>query len=122
MALKTVLILGAGVGGLVAANRLRRLLAKEHRVVLVDRSPVYTFAPSFVWVMMGTRDGRRISRDLRALSKKGIEFVMAEVRGLDTANKKVRLDDREESYDYLVIALGAQYSSEEVPGLSQCWT
>ena len=35
---KTIVILGGGVGGLVAANRLRRLLNREHRIVLVDRS------------------------------------------------------------------------------------
>ena len=34
---QTILILGGGVGGLVAANRLRKSLPKEHRVVLVDR-------------------------------------------------------------------------------------
>ena len=46
MAGKTIVILGGGVGGLVAANRLRRLLNREHRVVLVDRSPWHSFAPS----------------------------------------------------------------------------
>ncbi len=119
---KTVLILGAGVGGLVAAHRLRRMLGKDHRVVLVDRSPIYTFTPSFPWVMIGQRDGRRISRDLRVLQKKGIEFRAAEVQQLDLANKKVVLDGAEETYDYLIIALGAQYSSEEIPGLGQTWT
>ena len=33
----TVVILGGGVGGLVAANRLRRRLDPKHRVVLVNR-------------------------------------------------------------------------------------
>src|SRR3990172_2050203 len=114
---KTVLILGAGVGGLVAANRLRRMLAKEHRVVLVDRSPVYTFAPSFPWVMLGRRDSRRISRDLRTLERKGIEFIVSEVQELRLADKKVILESGELTYDHLVVALGAQYSAEGVPGL-----
>ena len=56
---KRIVILGGGTGGLVAANRLRRRLGDEHRVVLVDRSPLYSFAPSFAWVMIGQRDGRR---------------------------------------------------------------
>ncbi len=40
---KTVLILGGGVGGIVAATRLRRLLAPEHRVVLVEKEAGHNF-------------------------------------------------------------------------------
>ncbi|MBI2543886.1 MAG: NAD(P)-binding protein, partial [Candidatus Rokubacteria bacterium] len=34
----TIVILGGGVGGLVAANTLRRSLDRKHRIVLVDRA------------------------------------------------------------------------------------
>ncbi len=120
---KTVLVLGAGVGGLVAASRLRRMLNEEHRVVLVDRSPIYTFAPSFPWVMLGQRSLERLSRDLRRLERKGIEFKAAEVRGFDFENKRVQVEDGEDlSYDYLIVSLGVDYSSEEVPGLNRAWT
>ncbi len=122
MAGKTVVVLGGGTGGLVAANRLRRLLNREHRVVLVDRTPWHTFAPSFTWVMLGQRQPRRITRDLRALGRKGIDVITSEVTGLDPANKKVRLEEQELAYDYLIISLGAQYSSQEVPGLAKAWT
>ena len=117
MAGKTVVILGGGAGGVVAANRLRRLLGREHRVVLVDRTVVHSFAPSFTWLMLGQRDAARISRDLRSLSRKGIEFVPQEVTRLDPANRRVVLEDREIAYDYLIVALGAHYSIEGIPGL-----
>lgn len=117
MAGKTVVILGAGTGGVVAANRLRRLLGKEHRVVLVDRTVVHSFAPSFTWLMLGQRDAARISRDLRSLSRKRIEFVPQEVSRIDPAGKRVVLEDRELAYDYLIVALGAHYSIEGIPGL-----
>jgi len=122
MAGKTVLILGGGNGGLVAANRIRRMLPQEHRVVLVDRSPLYSFAPSYLWVMLGRRTGSRISRDLGVLTKKGIEVVIGEVQAIDAANKRVTVKDNRIEYDYLVIALGAQYSVDEVPGLGRAWT
>lgn len=41
----TVAVLGGGTGGIVVAHRLRRELAREDRVVLVERDPVYRFAP-----------------------------------------------------------------------------
>ncbi len=122
MAGKSIVILGAGTGGLVAANRLRRMLSGEHRVILVDRSPVYSFAPSYTWVMLGLRTGRRISRDLRILEKKGIEFQLGEVTAIDTDNKKATAGGREIGYDYLIIALGAQYASDEIEGLGRTWT
>ena len=33
---RKVVVLGGGVGGLTAANELRRLLGPEHRVVLIE--------------------------------------------------------------------------------------
>ncbi len=122
MAGKTVLILGGGTGGLVAANRLRRMLPQEHRIVLVDRSPLYSFAPAFTRLMLGQRTGPGISRDLRKLEKKGVEVRLEEVRSIDVANNRVTLRGESIDYDYLVIALGAQYSVDEVPGLGRTWT
>lgn len=119
---KTVVVLGAGTGGLVIANRLRRTLPAEHTVVLVDQSPFYSFAPAFTRVMLGQRTAGRISRDLRRLSKKGIEVEIAEVRGIEPGRKTVVLSTGEQAYDYLVIALGVQYSADEVPGLNRAWT
>lgn len=41
---KTILVLGGGVGGLVAANRLCRYLPAQHRVILVEREASHVFA------------------------------------------------------------------------------
>ena len=53
---KTILILGGGIGGQVAANRLRQLLGREHRIVLVDRERTFTFSPSLLWMIVGVRE------------------------------------------------------------------
>jgi sulfide:quinone oxidoreductase len=119
---KRVLILGGGTGGLVAASRLRRMLDKEHNVTLIDRSPYYTYEPSLTWVMAGRRTLPRIARDLRTLRKKGIDVLTGEITALDLANKRVTYGKHEIAYDYLVIALGAEYSAAEIPGLDRSWT
>ncbi len=98
------------------------MLGREHRIVLVDRSPHYTFEPSLPWVMTGERTVPRITRDLRPLSKKGIEFVVGEVTSIDMDARRVHTANRSLLYDYLVVALGVDYSSEEVPGLNRAWT
>ncbi len=116
---KTVLILGGGIGGSVAASRLRKMLPREHRVVLVERESAHVFAPSFLWLMVGERSARQISRPMTALARRGIELVQGTIEHIDPVQRVVRVDGRELSGDYLVIALGAELAPEAIPGLVQ---
>jgi len=116
---KTFLILGGGVGGLVAANELRRKLPGEHRVLLVEKNPRHAFAPSFLWLMTGDRRPEEISCDLRKLVQPGVDLILAEVQAIDPENHSVQTSDRSIHYDYLVIALGAELAPEIIPGLEQ---
>jgi sulfide:quinone oxidoreductase len=118
MADRTVVVLGGGTGGLVAARRLRRSLHATDRVVLVDRSPTYRFAPSFLWVMTGARRPEQISADRRHLRRSGIEVVEAEVLGIDPGRHEVKTSAADLSYDRLVIALGAELAPESLPGFA----
>jgi sulfide:quinone oxidoreductase len=122
MAGKTIAVLGAGAGGLVAANRLRKLLPREHRIVLVDRNVWHAFPPAFLSVMLGQKVSRQISRDLRRLNRKGIEFIAAEITGIDLAGSTVHLDGRELAYDYLIVAMGTQYTVGDISGLGTAST
>ena len=122
MAGKTVAVLGGGVGGLVAANRLRKLLSREHRIVLIDRNVWHSFAPAYPAVMLGQKVARQVSRDLRRLNRKGIEFIAAEITGIDLSRNTVHLDGEELAYDYLIVSMGTQYSAGEISGLGSAYT
>ena len=69
------MILGGGVGGLVAANELHRRLGREHQVVLVDRDKYHIFWPSRLWLQVGLREPHNITRELALLEKKGIRVI-----------------------------------------------
>lgn len=114
---QTILVLGGGVGGLVAAHELRRLLPSGHRVILVDREPRFVFAPSLLWLMTGGRTLEGISRPLAPLKRKGIEVVKGEIERIDVTQREVTVSGEKLSSDYLVIALGAELAPEAVPGL-----
>ena len=118
MADRTVVVLGGGTGGLVVARRLRRSLDPADRVVLVDRSPIYQFAPSFLWVMSGARRPEQLSADRRRLRRAGIEVLQAEVLSIDPAHRNIKTSETELSFDRLVIALGAELAPEELPGFA----
>ncbi|MBF8259518.1 MAG: FAD-dependent pyridine nucleotide-disulfide oxidoreductase [Actinobacteria bacterium] len=116
---KTIVILGGGVGGLVASHDLRKRLGREHKIVLVDKETRHVFAPSFTWVMLGWRDPSRISRELGLLKKKWIEYVNAEALEIDPGKRIVKTSAGDFAYDYLIVALGAELSPQAVPGLSE---
>lgn len=116
---KTVLVLGGGIGGTVAATRLRRTLPREHRVVLVERESQHVFSPSFLWVMIGQRRADQISRPIAAVAKRGIEWIHGTIERIDPAAHAVRVNGKELSGHYLVIALGADLAPETIPGLAQ---
>jgi sulfide:quinone oxidoreductase len=52
---KTILVLGGGIGGIVAASLIRKRLSRAHRVVLVERESQQVFSPSLLWLMVGAR-------------------------------------------------------------------
>jgi sulfide:quinone oxidoreductase len=114
---QTVLILGGGVGGVVAANALRRRLHRRHRIVVVDREPTFALAASFLWIMTGARKPEQISRPLARLGRKGIEVIRGEVERIDPARKQAVVSGRILEADHLVVALGAEFTPEAIPGL-----
>jgi sulfide:quinone oxidoreductase len=115
---QTVLILGAGIGGLVVANRLRAALPKEHRVVLIDREASFVFAPSLLWLMTGDRTAESISRPLQHLKRRGIDLMRGEIERIDPEKREVIVGGRRLVGDFLVIALGAKLVPETIPGLA----
>jgi sulfide:quinone oxidoreductase len=119
MSAQTVVILGGGVGGLVAANELARRLSDAHRIVLVERSGTHAFAPSFLWLMTGDRRAAQITRDLRTLVPRRVDVVQAEARSIDWAKRRIETEGRAVLYDHLVIALGAELAPEAIPGLAE---
>jgi sulfide:quinone oxidoreductase len=116
---RTALVLGAGLGGMVAAQTLRRLLPRGDRVVLVEREERHVFPPSLLWLMVGARTAEAISRPCEHAARPGIELVRGAVSAIDPAAKTVRFGDRTMQGDALVIALGAEYAPQTVPGLAE---
>lgn len=116
---RAIVILGGGVGGLVAANEIRRLLPATHRITVIDKNPLHAFAPSFLWLMTGARTTSQITRELPSLLRPGIEFMPGNVEAIDPDLRQVLVGAERIAYDYLVVALGAELCPEVVPGLGE---
>ena len=119
---KTVVIVGAGTGGIVLANALREQIGRAHRIVVVERSETHAFAPSFLWLMVGQRTRASISRPLRSLLRDGIDLVIGEATEVDAAQRLVRVGSETIAYDTLVLATGAGMSMEGLAGAETFFT
>lgn len=113
------LILGGGTGVVVAANVLRKTLAQEHKIILLDRKENYSYKASYPLLMLGKRKTAHISRNLQRLSKKGIEVLKAEVKCINPQAFRVQTDRESIEYDYLILSPGAEHHPETVPGFRE---
>ncbi len=115
---RTALILGAGLGGLVAAETLRKLLPAADRVIAVDRAERHFFPPSLLWLMVGQRKPEDFTRSLDRLIGRGVEFRHGDVTRIDAQRREVEVGGELLTADALVIALGADYAPESIAGLA----
>jgi len=111
------LILGGGFGGIAAGVELRRLLAPDHEVVLVDRKPAFAMGLRKLWELVGHATIDEGSRQRRLLEQHGIESIQAEITSIDAAGRSAETTAGTLSGDHLVVALGAVSRPDLVPGL-----
>lgn len=113
-----IVVMGAGIGGMPAAYEIRELLAKEHRITVVNSTDYFQFVPSNPWIAVGWRDREQITLPIAPyLERKDIAFIPKAVTSIDATGNRLTLDGGETlDYDYLVITTGPKLSFSEVPG------
>ncbi|WP_374303653.1 NAD(P)/FAD-dependent oxidoreductase [Ferrovibrio sp.] len=114
-----IVILGAGLGGVIAAFEIREAVGHKADVSVVNRGEIFHFVPSNPWVAVRWREREAIEVSLPPVMKKrGIEFIPVGAAKLDPAQNRLELEDgRAVAYDYLVIATGPELAFDEIPGL-----
>jgi NADH:ubiquinone reductase (H+-translocating) len=104
-----VVVVGGGFGGLNVARSLHNATVE---VTLIDRRNFHLFQPLLYQVATGALSPANIAAPLRSVLKKNrnVRVIMAEVCGVDLANRCVLLNDGSVPYDSLVVATGAENS------------
>src|SRR6186997_2457258 len=102
-----VVIVGAGFGGLRLARKLNNKPGFE--IVLVDKYNYHQFQPLFYQVATAALDASNISFPLRKAFQgtKNVHVRIEELRGVNTAEKKILTNSEDIFYDILVLATGA---------------
>src|SRR5256712_14062092 len=110
MAGKKIVILGGGFGGITAALELRRALAVDHQITLVDRRGTFMMGLRKLWVLIGRGTRQEGTRPLDTLQARGIQVHRAAVTAIDVRTRTVRTDAARIPFDYRIVALGAEPS------------
>jgi NADH dehydrogenase len=120
-----VVIVGAGFGGLSAATALARAPVD---ITVIDRQNHHCFQPLLYQVATAALSPAEIAWPIRAILRhqRNATVLMAEVTGIDTANRQVQTTSAAVPYDHLVVATGATHSyfghdewAEFAPGLKR---
>ncbi|HEY1124346.1 MAG TPA: FAD/NAD(P)-binding oxidoreductase [Sphingobium sp.] len=114
-----IVVLGAGLGGTIAAYEIKAAVKDRAEVMTVSDSETYSFVPSNPWVAVRWREPEAIQVHLPPVfAKKKIGFTPVGAKRLHPAEKRVELNDGTSiDYDYLVIATGPDLAFDEIEGL-----
>jgi NADH dehydrogenase len=104
-----VVIVGGGFGGLYAARALARAPVQ---LTVVDRTNHHVFQPLLYQVATASLSPSQIAYPIRGVLRRqaNTRVLLAEVRSIDPAARRVVLRDGELAYDYLIVAAGASHS------------
>jgi NADH:ubiquinone reductase (H+-translocating) len=104
-----VVVIGGGFGGLYAAKALRD---GPVRVTVFDRRNHHVFQPLLYQVATASLSPADIAYPIRAILRRqqNTRVMLANVDGIDLDASLVRHGDKQVSYDYLVLAPGAETS------------
>lgn len=114
-----IVVLGAGLGGIIMAYEMKAKLRREDRLTVVNLGSTYSFVPSNPWIAVGWRQPKDIAVDLApVLKQRGIELRPEGARRVHPKDNRIELNDGSAvDYDYLIIATGPDLAFDEVPGL-----
>ncbi|MCW3082556.1 NAD(P)/FAD-dependent oxidoreductase [Segetibacter sp.] len=101
-----IVIVGGGFGGLELAKSLKN---QPVEVLMLDRHNYHTFQPLLYQVATGALDAETITFPLRRIfqNQKNFSFSLAEVSKINPEKNSIETAIGEISYDYLVLATGA---------------
>ena len=117
--MKRILILGAGTGGTMMANHLRRALEPEEwEILVIDQDNRHLYQPGLLFVPFGRYTRRDLYKPRTRFIPPGVDVVIGAVDAVDPEHNRVRMQDGTDfGYDFLVIATGSRISPADTEGL-----
>ena len=108
---KRVLVLGGGVGGVVAAKRIaeRTRGRADVEITLVSDTDYYLLPPLLVNIAFGDISPQQAMLPLSRFAYRNVKTVKAAVKKVDPDNRTVETEQGKFQYDYLIASLGTDF-------------
>jgi len=118
--MKKIVILGAGTGGTIMANKLRKTLSKEEwEITIVDKDKTHYYQPGFLFIPFGIYGKEDVVKPKANFIPSGVKLLFQEIDKIEPADNKVLLGDGQIlNYDYLIVATGTNIDIDDTPGLN----
>jgi NADH dehydrogenase len=118
---QTIVILGAGFGGIACALNLNKKLKKlAVEIIIVDQNPYHLLSPNLYLAGAAESPNRDACVNiLDILAGTKIKFVRDRVSYIDAPERIIHLEKGALNFDFAVIALGNRTDYFEIPGLKE---
>jgi sulfide:quinone oxidoreductase len=117
--MKKILILGAGTGGTIMANKLRKSLDRdEWDITVVDKHKTHYYQPGFLFIPFGIYSKHDVIKPKANFIPSGVNIIYNDIDKIIAEENKVLLTGGKVlNYDFLIIATGTRVDPDETPGL-----
>lgn len=117
--MKKILILGAGTGGTIMANKLRKSLDREEwDITIVDKHKTHYYQPGFLFIPFGIYNKQDVIKPKADFIPAGVNIIYSDIDKIVPDNNKVLLEGGKIlNYDFLIVATGTRVDPTETPGL-----
>jgi sulfide:quinone oxidoreductase len=120
--MRNILILGAGAGGTIVANMLRKELAEEKfRITIIDREERHYYQAGYLFIPFGVYSEQDVIKPKKEFIPRGVDFIIDEVVKVDPQQRKVETRMGRYDYDWLIIATGCDIQPSEIDGMLDGW-
>ena len=117
--MKKIVILGAGTGGTIMANKLRKVLERdEWSITVVDKDPNHYYQPGFLFIPFGIYSKHDVVKPKASFIPAGVKFIVNDIDRVEPDKNTVYLTNGQIlEYDFLIVATGTHINPAETPGL-----
>ena len=117
---KDVVIIGGGTGGIIVANILGRKVGKQANITLISAKDKVYYEPDNLFRLFDDKPLESQYKEIRKEVNKRVKIEIKKVTKIDPIKQEVYTETNDTyHYDYLVLATGAAYDYDAIPGYKE---
>jgi sulfide:quinone oxidoreductase len=122
--MKIIAVVGGGSGGVSVSNHLAYKLRGQVkdgtvRILLLEGSPRHYYQPGFLEVVFNVMSPQGTYRNENRVLAEGVTLIPEYASRIDLEHHSIVTEKQTINYDYIIIATGASYDFDAIPGLKE---